>query len=44
MLLQVRTQVINDEWEDTFRCWYPGFRRVCLPYRITGSGVIPPGF
>ncbi len=26
LLLQVRVQVLNDDWEDTFRCWYPGFR------------------
>ena len=25
-LPQVRTQVLNDEWEATFRSWYPGFR------------------
>lgn len=26
LLLQVRTHVLNDEWETTFRSWYPGFR------------------
>lgn len=26
MLLQIRTQVLNEEWEQTFRRWYPGFR------------------
>lgn len=26
LLLQVRTAVINEEWEDTFRTWYPQFR------------------
>ncbi len=26
LLLQVRIHVLNDDWEDTFRCWYPGFR------------------
>src|SRR3954454_5647864 len=26
LLLQVRTQVLNEEWEDTFRSWYPHFR------------------
>ena len=26
LLLQVRTQVLNEEWEDTFRQWYPNFR------------------
>ncbi len=28
LLLQVRTQVLNEEWEDTFRTWYPNFRPV----------------
>lgn len=28
LLLQVRTQVLNDDWEDTFRSWYPRFRPV----------------
>jgi len=31
LLLQVRTQVINDDWEATFRSWYPGFRPVQTP-------------
>ncbi len=26
LLLQVRTAVINEDWEDTFRTWYPQFR------------------
>ena len=26
LLLQVRTQVLNEDWEGTFRKWYPGFR------------------
>ena len=26
LLLQVRTRALNDEWEETFRTWYPGFR------------------
>jgi hypothetical protein len=26
LLLQVRTQVLNDEWETIFRTWNPGFR------------------
>ena len=26
LLLQVRTQVLNDDWAATFRTWYPGFR------------------
>ena len=28
LLLQVRTQVLNDDWGGTFRTWYPGFRPV----------------
>jgi len=31
LLLQVRTQVLNDDWEGTFRRWYPRFRPVLLP-------------
>jgi hypothetical protein len=27
LLLQVRTQVLNGDWEGTFREWYPGFQR-----------------
>jgi hypothetical protein len=26
LLLQIRTRVLEEEWEDTFRRWYPGFR------------------
>ena len=26
LLLQIRTNVLNEEWEDIFRRWYPGFR------------------
>lgn len=26
LLLQVRTRVLDDEWENTFRRWYPAFR------------------
>ena len=26
LLLQIRTPVLNEEWEETFRRWYPGFR------------------
>jgi hypothetical protein len=26
LLLQIRTRVLNEEWEHTFRRWYPGFR------------------
>jgi hypothetical protein len=26
LLLPIRTRVLHQEWEDTFRRWYPGFR------------------
>jgi hypothetical protein len=26
LLLQVRTRVLYEEWENTFRRWYPAFR------------------
>jgi hypothetical protein len=26
LFLQIRTRVLNEEWEATFRAWYPGFR------------------
>ena len=26
LLLQIRTRVLNEEWEDSFRRWYPAFR------------------
>ena len=28
LLLQIRTRVLNGDWEATFREWYPGFRTV----------------
>jgi hypothetical protein len=31
LLLQIRTRVLNGEWEDTFRTWYPGFRSHAMP-------------
>jgi hypothetical protein len=27
LLLQIRTRVLHEEWEETFRRWYPGFRQ-----------------
>jgi hypothetical protein len=30
-LLQIRTRVLNGEWEATFRKWYPGFRAAPEP-------------
>jgi hypothetical protein len=35
LLLQVRTQVLNGDWEETFRTWYPQFRRVPVPGSVT---------
>ena len=31
LLLQIRTRVLNGEWEATFRQWYPGFRAHTKP-------------
>lgn len=31
LLLQVRIQVLNEDWEDTFRGWYPHFRPIHTP-------------
>ena len=31
LLLQIRTRVLNGEWEETFRQWYPGFRAQAPP-------------
>ena len=31
LLLQIRTRVLNGEWEATFRQWYPGFRAYTTP-------------
>jgi hypothetical protein len=33
LLLQVRTRVLNGDWEATFRQWYPGFR--ASPQQVT---------
>jgi hypothetical protein len=35
LLLQVRTQVLNKDWEGTFRGWYPHFRPVQTPVTVT---------
>jgi hypothetical protein len=31
LLLQIRTRVLNGDWEATFRTWYPGFRAHTMP-------------
>jgi hypothetical protein len=31
LLLQVRTEALNDHWEGTFRSWYPAFRPIPAP-------------
>ena len=31
LLLQIRTHVLNGEWEARFRQWYPGFRAHTTP-------------
>ena len=32
LLLQVHTQVLNKDWDDTFRKWYPNFQPVEDPF------------
>jgi len=39
LLLQVRTQVLNAEWEARFRSWYPRFRPVQTPVMITAEAA-----
>jgi hypothetical protein len=34
LLLQIRTRVLDDEWENTFRRWYPAFRPEGQPTKI----------
>ena len=31
LLLQIRTRVLNGDWEDGFRQWYPAFRAQTQP-------------
>jgi hypothetical protein len=31
LLLQVRIQVLNEDWVDTFHSWYPHFRPIQTP-------------
>jgi hypothetical protein len=31
LLLQIRTRVLNGDWEAIFREWYPGFRAAPQP-------------
>ena len=31
LLQQIRTRVLNGDWEDVFRRWYPGFRASTQP-------------
>ena len=38
LLLQVRTQVLNENLEESFRTWYPGYRP--QPQR---AAACPPG-
>jgi hypothetical protein len=41
LLLQVRTQVLNNDWDDAFRRWYPGFRPgpVAVPVPASALGL-----
>ena len=34
LLLQVRTEVLDEAWEDTFRTWYPQFRSMAISEAI----------
>jgi hypothetical protein len=34
LLLQIRTRVLNGDWEATFREWYPGFRAAPQPMAV----------
>ncbi|MCB1781956.1 MAG: hypothetical protein KDJ34_18090 [Candidatus Competibacteraceae bacterium] len=43
LLLQVRTRVLDDELEDVFRDWYPGFRPPD-PRQTQLQEVRPPTF
>ncbi len=43
LLLQVRTRVLDDELEDVFRDWYPGFRPP-NPSRTQSLEARPPLF
>src|SRR5258708_40232707 len=38
LLLQIRTRVLNDEWGETFRTWYPGFRSLRRVWRPEPHG------
>ena len=39
LLLQVRTQVLKDDWEATFRRWYPRFQPTQPPVMITAEAA-----
>jgi hypothetical protein len=39
LLLQVRTQVLNAEWEATVRSWYPGFRPEQVQHTLAQSAA-----
>ena len=41
LLLQIRTRVLNEEWEHTFRRWYPGFRPQTP--ELAKKAACPPG-
>jgi hypothetical protein len=39
-LLQIRTRVLDDEWENTFRHWYPAFRPEGQPAQKTACSAL----
>src|SRR5215471_15301792 len=42
LLLQVPTQVLDEDWENTFRCWYPDLHGKTEPK--AAGGDLPPEF
>ncbi len=44
LLLQVRTQVLNEDWSQTFRTWYPSFRPIVSPSNALPRAVASPTF
>jgi hypothetical protein len=40
-LLQVRTHVLNEAWQDIFRRWHPGFRPRTEEQLVKKAALIP---
>jgi len=43
LLLQIRTHVLNEEWEEIFRRWYPGFRPLTEEQPVKEEACLIPG-